>query len=91
MYRIDTTASTKDELKKVKMGYEKQISDMQKKLKTLQGGQREHQRQQREIKAHEMKINHLRNELGVLKTAKVCDLILANTVFKKPCFSLRCN
>lgn len=77
MCLIDTTASTKDELKKVKKGYEKQISDMQKKLRTLQCGQREHQRQQREIKAHEMKINHLRNELGVLKTAKVYSIILS--------------
>ncbi|KAH8329029.1 hypothetical protein KR074_001873, partial [Drosophila pseudoananassae] len=71
LLNLNPITNTKDDLKKIKMTYEKKISDMQKKLSTLQEAQREHLRKQRDKQAKEIQINLLRNELGALKTAKV--------------------
>ncbi|KAH8410578.1 hypothetical protein KR009_005245, partial [Drosophila setifemur] len=65
------TAPSKDSLKRVKSDYENKISNMQRELKRLQSAQREHIRQQRELKSHEVRINTLRYELDELKFAKV--------------------
>ncbi|KAH8244526.1 hypothetical protein KR026_012493, partial [Drosophila bipectinata] len=71
LLNLSPITNTKDDLKKIKMTYEMKISDMQKKLSTLQEAQREHLRQQRDKQAKETQISLLRNELGALKTAKV--------------------
>ncbi|XP_030556916.1 kinesin-like protein KIF21A isoform X1 [Drosophila novamexicana] len=61
----------KDNLKSVKMEYERKLNDMNRELKRLQQTQREHIRQQKELKTQEIKLQNLRMELNELKCSKV--------------------
>lgn len=53
------------------MEYERKLNDMNRELKKLQQTQREHIRQQKEIKTQEIKLQNLRMELNDLKCSKV--------------------
>ncbi|XP_023177562.2 kinesin-like protein KIF21A isoform X2 [Drosophila hydei] len=66
-----TISQPKDNLKAVKMEYERKLNDMNRELKKLQQTQREHIRQQKEIKTQEIKLQNLRMELNDLKCSKV--------------------
>ncbi|EDW12322.2 kinesin-like protein KIF21A isoform X1 [Drosophila mojavensis] len=61
----------KDNVKAVKMEYERKLNDMNRELKKLQQTQKEHIRQQKEIKTQEIKLQNLRMELNDLKCSKV--------------------
>ncbi|XP_032595563.1 kinesin-like protein KIF21A isoform X2 [Drosophila grimshawi] len=61
----------KDNSKSVKIEYERKLNEMNRELKRLQQSQREHIRQQKEIKTQEIKLHSLRMELSELKCSKV--------------------
>lgn len=54
------------------MEYERKLNDMNREMKRLQQTQREHIRQQKELKTQEVKLQNLRMELNELKCSKVC-------------------
>ncbi|KAM8715426.1 hypothetical protein ACLKA7_002474 [Drosophila subpalustris] len=66
-----STNNPKDNLKAVKMEYERKLNDMNREMKRLQQTQREHIRQQKELKTQEVKLQNLRMELNELKCSKV--------------------
>lgn len=53
------------------MEYERKLNDMNREMKRLQQTQREHIRQQKELKTQEVKLQNLRMELNELKCSKV--------------------
>lgn len=57
------------------MEYERKLNDMNREMKRLQQTQREHIRQQKELKTQEVKLQNLRMELNELKCSKVCIFI----------------
>ncbi|KAH8306623.1 hypothetical protein KR044_000212, partial [Drosophila immigrans] len=65
------TSNPRDNLKSVKMEYERKLNDMNREMKRLQQTQREHIRQQKELKTQEVKLKNLREELNELKCSKV--------------------
>ncbi|KAH8377551.1 hypothetical protein KR093_005914, partial [Drosophila rubida] len=65
------TNNPRDNLKSVKMEYERKLNDMNREMKRLQQTQREHIRQQKELKTQEVKLKNLREELNELKCSKV--------------------
>lgn len=66
-----STSQPKDNLKAVKIEYERKLNDMNREMKRLQQTQREHIRQQKELKTQEVKLQKLRMELNELKYSKV--------------------
>ncbi|XP_034097522.1 kinesin-like protein KIF21B isoform X2 [Drosophila albomicans] len=61
----------RDNLKSVRLEYERKLNDMNRELKRLQQTQREYIRQQKELKTQEVKLKNLRAELNELKCSKV--------------------
>lgn len=53
------------------MEYERKLNDMNREMKRLQQTQREHIRQQKELKTQEVKLQNFRMELNELKCSKV--------------------
>lgn len=53
------------------MEYERKLNDMNREMKRLQQTQREHIRQQKELKTQEVKLQNLRMDLNELKCSKV--------------------
>ncbi|ALC38295.1 Klp31E [Drosophila busckii] len=66
-----TSSLAKNNLKSVKMEYERKLNEMNRELKRLQQTQKEHIRQQKNLKAQEIKLQNLRMELNELKCSKV--------------------
>lgn len=58
------------------MEYERKLNDMNREMKRLQQTQREHIRQQKELKTQEVKLQNLRIELNELKCSKVSIILL---------------